>query len=485
MAAADDPDTLLECLTRQLSEVELLESMFPDECSVDSCVAAAAAVAEAAEEAGALPEGANLSPLTFTITVKLDGVEGEPELRLGFTLPPLYPRVAPLIVAGLSALGRKPREELAAALVATAQERTEQQGEDGEECICELVQQGQELATEMIAAQAEAAAAAASAGGGGDGGGGGALMQCVVRIDHMNDSKNYLKSLKKWCEQLGLAARVFYREAGTAKASGRVEGVVVVLEGPDDAVSGWLTRLRSEYVDVDGRGGKCKERKSTVMCRREAPIPAAEQEEEEAAGRLEGWEATAYEEEGTMETALAGMDLLHVGLGATRWGNSAASSSEAEPEPEPSASPAGEQEQADSARRARLEGLEAASEPGTAVAAAAAAAGAPPPYLEPIGAGSVMSRVHLSVEVSTGKQQTTLTNAVELQRRTATAARFDVAAQPRNGAANKALCAHLATALGVKSGDVSVASGHKARQKVIAVEGLPLPEVEQRLLDAA
>jgi uncharacterized protein YggU (UPF0235/DUF167 family) len=43
----------------------------------------------------------------------------------------------------------------------------------------------------------------------------------------------------------------------------------------------------------------------------------------------------------------------------------------------------------------------------------------------------------------------------------------------------------LATALGVKSGDVSVASGHKARQKVIAVEGLPLPEVEQRLLDAA
>ena len=110
---------------------------------------------------------------------------------------------------------------------------------------------------------------------------------------------------------------------------------------------------------------------------------------------------------------------------------------------------------------------------------------AAPAYLEQIGAGSVMSRVHLAVEVSTGKQQTALTNAQELQQRRAAAARFDVAAQPRNGAANKALCSHLATALGVKAGDVSVASGHKARQKVIAVEGLPLPEVERRLLDAA
>ncbi len=440
----------MECLVRQLSEVELLESMFPDECSVDSCVASAVALVEEAEEAGelVLPErGATLSPLTFTITVRLD-FEGEPELRLGFTLPRLYPRAAPLIVAGMTTLGRKQREELAAALVGLAQERTEQQGEDGEECICELVQQGQELAVEMLAVQAEAGAAAEA----GDREGDGALTQCVVKIDHMNDSKNYMKALKKWCEQLGLAARVFYREAGTTKASGRVEGVVVVLEGPDDAVSGWLTRLRSEYVDVDGRGGKCKERKSTVMCRREVVDSAP------PTARLIGWEASVYEEEGTMETALANMDLLHVGLGSTRWGGTAGNVEvSAPPEPEP-------------------EGLQ---QSGSDVVA--------PAYLEQIGVGSVMNRVHLSVEVTTGKQQTVLTNAQELRQRRAavTAARFDIAAQPRNGAANKELCSHLATALGVKSGDVSVASGHKAREKVIAVEGLPLSEVEKRLLDTA
>jgi hypothetical protein len=100
-----------------------------------------------------------------------------------------------------------------------------------------------------------------------------------------------------------------------------------VLEGPEDGVGSWLTRLRSEYVDVDGRGGKCKERKSTVMCRREAN-DAADQE------RLIGWEVTVYEEEGTLETALAGLDLLHVGLGATRWGG-ASLQPQPEPEPEP------------------------------------------------------------------------------------------------------------------------------------------------------
>lgn len=445
---ATEAEVLFECLTRQLSEVELLESMFPDECSVDSCVATAAALAEQAEDAGALPDNASFE-LTFTITVKLD-FEGEPELRLGFTLPPLYPRAPPLIVAGLTSLGRKQREELAAALVATARERTEDQSEDGDECICELVQQGQELAVEMLTAQAEAGTDAR----GGKDEGSFPLVQCVVKIDHMNDSKGYMKSLKKWCEQLGLAARVFYREAASGKASGRVEAVVVVLEGPDDAVSGWLTRLRSEYVDVDGRGAKCKERKSTVMCRREAA------DSSEAAVRLIGWEATAYEEEGTMETALANMDLLHVGLGSTRWGGAGGASVPKEPEPEPPEMP------------------EDSSAGSDFVA---------PAFLEQVGAGSVMTRVHLSVEVSTGKQQTALTNALELQQRRSTvaAAQFDIAAQPRNGAANKELCRHLATALGVKSGDVSVASGHKVRQKVIAVEGLALPEVERCLLDAA
>ena len=134
-------------------------------------------------------QGAELAPLTFTITVKLEELTDTPELRLGFTLPCLYPRAAPLVVAGIPGLTRGAREKLAAALMATGKERTEDEGEDGEECVCELVQQAQELAAEMVVAEAEATA---TAGGGGAEDEGGAT-QCVVKIDHMNDSKNYMQ----------------------------------------------------------------------------------------------------------------------------------------------------------------------------------------------------------------------------------------------------------------------------------------------------
>ena len=422
-------DAATECAGRQLAEIEMLQAMFPEpefEGISAEALEAAQATVEAAEEAGAAVE---LPPHSFSITVQLEEAEGTPELRLGFTLPPLYPeRCPPAVVVGLSALARKQRDGLAAALVAAARERTEQ-AEDGEECICDLVQQGQELATELLAAAAEAAADPADAMA--------PTQQAVIRIDHMNDSRGYLKKLETWAGQLGLAGRIFYREAGTARASGRVEGVVAVIEGEEEGVGAWLTRLRSEYVDVDSRGGKCKERKSTVMCRREAEAS------------LEGWVVAAYAEQGELETALAGLDVLHVGSGETRWGGGGR-----EPQPEPEPEPEPEQ---------RMDGQ-------------------PPPWLEAIGAGSVLTRVHLSAEVNTGKQATALTNAAELRRRTVAAARFDIAAQPRNGAANKELCAHIAEVLGCKKGDVSIAAGHKSREKTIAVEGVAIGDIERLLL---
>ena len=423
-------DDASECAGRQLAEIEMLQAMFPEpefEGISAEALEAAQATVDAAEEAGAAVE---LPPHSFSITVQLEEAEGTPELRLGFTLPPLYPeRSPPAVVVGLPGLARKQRDGLAAALVAAARQRTEL-AEDGEECICDLVQQGQELATELLAAAAEAAADPADAMA--------PTQQAVIRIDHMNDSRGYLKKLEAWAGQLGLAGRIFYREAGTAKASGRVEGVVAVLEGEDEGVGAWLTRLRSEYVDVDGRGGKCKERKSTVMCRRETEAS------------LEGWVVAAYTEQGELETALAGLDVLHVGSGETRWGGGGR-----EPEPEPEPEPGPEMPVAD---------------------------GQPPPWLEVIGAGSVLTRVHLSAEVNTGKQATTLTNAAELRRRTVAAARFDIAAQPRNGAANKELCAHIAGVLGCKKGDVSIAAGHKSREKTIAVEGVAIGDIERLLL---
>ena len=109
----------------------------------------------------------------------------------------------------------------------------------------------------------------------------------------MNDSSGYVKKLQRWCAQLGLAARLFYALPGggagfsaggdDAPASAGSPFAVpdrsvllrevawkvclIVLGGDGDGVQTFLTRLRTEMVDVDAKGNKCRERQSTTLCR--------------------------------------------------------------------------------------------------------------------------------------------------------------------------------------------------------------------------
>ena len=50
----------------------------------------------------------------------------------------------------------------------------------------------------------------------------------------------------------------------------RVDGAYLILSGDGDAIKSFLAKLRVELVDVDSRGAKCRERKSTVLCLRDA-----------------------------------------------------------------------------------------------------------------------------------------------------------------------------------------------------------------------
>lgn len=59
--------------------------------------------------------------------------------------------------------------------------------------------------------------------------------------------------------------------------------------------------------------------------------------------------------------------------------------------------------------------------------------------------------------------------------------RVRVTAPPVEGRANAALTRLLAKRLGVARRDVSVVSGQSSRRKVVAVEGLSLAEVRERL----
>ena len=56
-----------------------------------------------------------------------------------------------------------------------------------------------------------------------------------------------------------------------------------------------------------------------------------------------------------------------------------------------------------------------------------------------------------------------------------------VAAKPERGAANDAVVRLLAEALAVPRRDVSLVSGHAARDKIVELAGISADEVERRL----
>ena len=70
-------------------------------------------------------------------------------------------------------------------------------------------------------------------------------------------------------------------------------------------------------MDVDRRGVKCKERKSTVLAhRKNSTVKAGER----AVESFEGFETMPpYETEEELERGLASLNLLHVGDGSQRF----------------------------------------------------------------------------------------------------------------------------------------------------------------------
>jgi uncharacterized protein len=64
------------------------------------------------------------------------------------------------------------------------------------------------------------------------------------------------------------------------------------------------------------------------------------------------------------------------------------------------------------------------------------------------------------------------------------ALRVRLAAPPVEGAANRALLAFLADALGVPKGSLEIARGERGRQKLVRVRGLTAEEVHRRLAPA-
>ena len=85
----------------------------------------------------------------------------------------------------------------------------------------------------------------------------------LLHFDHMNDYKGYTKLLQKWCTQLRLGGVIFL----SLHCDPRPRHIFAVLDSPTvmGGTSEFLTRLRTQNVDVNMRGQPCKERMSTVV----------------------------------------------------------------------------------------------------------------------------------------------------------------------------------------------------------------------------
>ena len=162
------------------------------------------------------------------------------------------------------------------------------------------------------------------------------LHYAVVHIDHMNDSRNYFKLLKKWANKLSLNVRILYRNPDHNKVKNRsggsrVENIYLLLSGNcAEGIKSFLSQLRTEFVDIDAKGKKCKERNAKLLGQRSSSVPPMDESKTSVITSSKtgnnhfigfvGFEIeTPYNDENELESKLDSYKLLHFGVGKERF----------------------------------------------------------------------------------------------------------------------------------------------------------------------
>lgn len=85
--------------------------------------------------------------------------------------------------------------------------------------------------------------------------GGPSLHVCLLKLDHMHNRAMYTKTIKRWAAALQLSGRlIFFKSV-----------ILIALEGAREDLNEYLRLQRTECVDVDSRGRKCKERMMDII----------------------------------------------------------------------------------------------------------------------------------------------------------------------------------------------------------------------------
>ncbi|GIM07136.1 hypothetical protein Vretimale_11353 [Volvox reticuliferus] len=95
------------------------------------------------------------------------------------------------------------------------------------------------------------------------------LQVLLLRLDHMHNRALYGRTIGSWVRELRLTGRLIFQ--------GNL--ILILLEGDGLALREYLVRHRTESVDVDSRGRKCKERMMDVLVQQ--PLRRQQQQQQQ------------------------------------------------------------------------------------------------------------------------------------------------------------------------------------------------------------
>lgn len=248
----------------RVAEVLALQAIYSSqfECDDEFSAAAAALQNGGLEGDGEASRGAALGALTCTGAIHVS--DGPYNASLRFRLGPRYPSEAAACHVTSPDIPRAALDDLGAALQQQAEQAAGEAG--GAECLYQLAERLREALSDLMPrgssgadgpvgdAMAAGEAAAGDAAGGGVGGFDG-VRRVLLRLDHVRNRPMYTKTVRRWTKELGLTGRMIFCRAL----------ILIVLEGSYLAVAQYLVKARTEVVDVDSAGRKCRERMMDVL----------------------------------------------------------------------------------------------------------------------------------------------------------------------------------------------------------------------------
>ncbi|EKX42744.1 hypothetical protein GUITHDRAFT_164010, partial [Guillardia theta CCMP2712] len=219
-----------EAEQRRQEEVEVAMAIFGDEVAVE----------------GWEDEG---SQQKFRLTFDLVSSVSSCKLRIVFLLGESYPLVKPdceLIATGVD---RKEHAALNETLRKSVDETA------GSECMAEVMQRMKEAHDEYHEQEISSTNYTPPPPRPTPSSSSSSHRVCVLKVDHMREERRYTRTISGWILELGLQGKLFMWK----------RLIYLVVRGDEDRVSRYLHLHRTQQVDVDSRGRRCKERMLQVI----------------------------------------------------------------------------------------------------------------------------------------------------------------------------------------------------------------------------